>query len=118
MTAERRFTVIVCRGPTCGDVRRSGVLYERLEESVVERGLAPRITLLRETCFGHCQRGPNILVYDTDEMAATGALPGPGAPAAVLYNRMTPSDLERVIERHLVGGAVVWPLLNRPPVRD
>jgi (2Fe-2S) ferredoxin len=36
----------------------------------------------------------------------------------VLYNRMTLADLDRVIERHLVGGMVVRLLLNRPPVKD
>ena len=44
--------------------------------------------------------------------------PGAGAPSAVLYNRMTGSDLARIIDRHLVGGMVVRPLLNRLPAKD
>ena len=39
-------------------------------------------------------------------------------PSAVLYNRMTPADLARIIDRHLVGGMVVRPLLNRFPIKD
>jgi len=36
----------------------------------------------------------------------------------VLYNRMTSADLSRIIDRHLVGGMVVRPLLNRLPAKD
>jgi (2Fe-2S) ferredoxin len=118
VSEPRRLTVIVCRGPTCGERRNSAALYARLEETVAARGLTGQITLLRETCFGHCLRGPNILVCDTDEVSGGAMLPGPGAPSAVLYNRMTIADLDRVIDKHLVGGMVVRPLLNRPPVRD
>jgi len=103
--------VIVCRGPTCGDRRNSGALYARLQETIAARALEKRVALSWETCFGHCQRGPNILVCADGD----GTAPGPGA---VLYNRMTLTDLDRVIERHLMGGMVVRLLLNRPPVRD
>jgi (2Fe-2S) ferredoxin len=118
VTTERRLTVIVCLGPTCGDRRGSAALYRCLEETVARRGLAQRITLQSETCFGHCLRGPNILVCDSNEAGPGGALVGPEAPSAVLYNRMTIGDLERVIDKHLMGGMVVRPLLNRLPVRD
>lgn len=120
MTAPppRRFTVIVCRGPTCGDDRGSGALFARLEETVAQRGLQEQVTLLQETCFGHCLRGPNILVCDSDDLQGRPLYGmGPQAPSAVLYNRMTLPDLERVIDRHLVGGMVVRPFLNRPPVK-
>jgi (2Fe-2S) ferredoxin len=114
----RRLTVVVCRGPTCGDRRGAGALYVKLEETIAARGLAGQITLARETCFGHCLRGPNILVYDSDVVAGRVGAYAAGAPSAVLYNRMTVGDLERVVERHLIGGMVVRPLANRPPARD
>jgi (2Fe-2S) ferredoxin len=110
--------VVVCRGPTCGDRRGSGALFARLEETIAARNLSQQITLERESCFGHCLRGPNILVYDTDELGAGPRLFGASAPTAVLYNRITLGDLDRVIERHLLGGMVVRPLLNRPPARE
>ena len=117
--ARRRFTVMVCRGPTCGDARNSAALTAQLRETVATRGLEEQITVAEETCFGHCLRGPNILVYDTDEMKGTRVFgPGSGAPSAVLYNRMTGADLARIIDRHLVGGMVVRPLLNRLPAKD
>ena len=44
-----------------------------------------------------------------------------GAPeplGGVLYDRMTIADLDRVIDKHLVGGMVIRVLMNRPPVKD
>ena len=115
----RRFTVMVCRGPTCGEARGSAALTARLHQMVAVRGLEEQVSVLEETCFGHCLRGPNVLVYDTDE-ASGRRVYGPESltASAVLYNRMTISDLEKVVERHLVGGMVVRPFLNRPPARD
>jgi (2Fe-2S) ferredoxin len=103
-----RLTVVVCRGPTCGDKRGSGALAERLTETVAARGLQDRVQVEEEVCLGHCLRGPNILVQEE------GAEPFSG----VLYNRMTVEDLDRVIEKHLVGGMAVRVLMNRPPFRD
>jgi (2Fe-2S) ferredoxin len=115
----RRFTLMVCRGPTCGEARGSAVLTARAREMVVARGLEEQVAVLEETCFGHCLRGPNILVYDTDEAAGARVYgPGSGATSSVLYNRMTVTDLEKVVERHLVGGMVVRPFLNRRPAKD
>jgi (2Fe-2S) ferredoxin len=117
-TEPRRLTVLVCRGPTCGDKRGGGLLFESLQRIVDERALAGQITVGQETCFGHCLQGPNILVCDTAQLEAQGGWPDLGAPSAVLYNRMTQPDLMRVIDRHLTGGMVVRPFLNRPPIKD
>jgi (2Fe-2S) ferredoxin len=104
----RRLTVVVCRGPTCGEKRGSGELAAQLAETIRARGLEDRVQLVDEYCLGHCLRGPNILVQED----------GTTEPSAgVLYNRMTAEDLERVIEKHLVGGMAVRILMNRPPVR-
>ena len=108
MTAPHRLTVVVCRGPTCGDKRGSGALADRLAETVKARGLEDRVHVVDEVCLGHCLRGPNILVQEEGAEPSTG----------VLYNRMTVEDLDRVIEKHLVGGMAVRILMNRPPIKD
>ncbi len=89
VTEPRRLTVMVCRGPTCGERRNSGELYARLEALVAARGLAGQVTLGWETCFGHCIRGPNVLVYDTDEVRGWQVYAGFESASAVLYNRVT-----------------------------
>ena len=70
------------------------------------------MTVSEEICLGHCLRGPNVLVSDADDPD------GLTSSRAILYNRMTVADLDRVVERHLVGGIAVRALTNLPPVRD
>ena len=104
MSEPRRLTLTVCRGPTCGDRRNSAELHARLQEIVAARGLGDRVTLAWETCFGHCIRGPNVLVYDTDEVSAWNVYAGMDASSAILYNRVTLDELERLLDKHLHGG--------------
>jgi (2Fe-2S) ferredoxin len=117
-------TVVVCRGPVCGDRRDAAALTAHLLESIVRRGLTDRVRVSEEVCLGHCLRGPNILVCEGDEAGGFGGALGAGGAGGlasartVLYNRMTVADLDRVIDRHLVGGIAVRPLMYRPPVRD
>jgi (2Fe-2S) ferredoxin len=109
LTHIGRLTVVVCRGPTCGDKRGSGALAARLAETIEARGLGDRVHLVDEVCLGHCLRGPNILVQDEATAEPYGG---------VLYNRMTLEELDRVIEKHLVGGMAIRVLMNRPPIKD
>ena len=111
MNEARRLTVVVCRGPTCGERRGSGELAARLAETVRARGLGDRVQVVDEYCLGHCSRGPNNLVQDE----ATGTDEPFGG---VLYDRMTVDDVDRVVEKHLVGGMVIRVLMNRPPIKD
>jgi (2Fe-2S) ferredoxin len=104
VSEPRRLTLTVCRGPTCGERRDSAQLHARLTELIAARGLGDRVTLAWETCFGHCIRGPNVLAYDTDEVRGWSVYAGLDSPSAVLYNRVTVDELERLLDRHLGGG--------------
>lgn len=104
--------MVVCRGPVCGDKRGSAALTAQLNATLVARDLQDRVAVSEEICLGHCLRGPNVLVSDADDPE------GLTSPRAILYNRMTVADLDRVVERHLVGGIAVRALTNLPPVRD
>ena len=115
MTPPKRLTVVVCRGPTCGERRGSAALEAHLRETIAARGLGDRVQVVDEYCLGHCLRGPNIMVQEEGE--------GGGAAVAdpfggVLYDRMTIADLDRVVEKHLVGGMAIRVLMNRPPIKD
>ena len=107
----KKLTVVVCKGPVCGEQRGSAALKAHLDETLASRGIAERVEVVEEVCLGHCLRGPNVLVY---EEGREGRFSTTGA---VLYNRMTPEDLDRVVDRHLVGGMAVRVLTNRPPRR-
>jgi (2Fe-2S) ferredoxin len=107
-----KVNVVVCRGPVCGDKRGSAALTAHLNASLAARGLQDRVAVSEEICLGHCLRGPNVLVSDGDDPE------GLTSPRAILYNRMTVVDLDRVVERHLVGGIAVRAFTNLPPIRD
>lgn len=112
MSEPRRLTVMVCRGPTCGERRGSAALHQHVEDLVAERGLGERVTLAWETCFGHCLRGPNVLVYDTDEVRGWNVYGGLDSPSAVLYNRVTIHELETILDKHLAGGMFIRPIVR------
>jgi (2Fe-2S) ferredoxin len=107
-----KVNVVVCRGPVCGDKRGSAALTAHLKATLAERQLAERVVVSEEICLGHCLRGPNVLVSDAEDPD------GPASPRAVLYNRMTVADLDRVVDRHLVGGIAIRALTNLPGTRD
>lgn len=107
MTGERRLTIVVCSGPVCRDRRGSAQLRAHLEAAIAARGVGARVRVADEVCFGHCLRGPNILVEEIRD----------GEPSSVLYDRMTAPDLDRILDRHLAGGMAIRVLTNRPPVR-
>ena len=107
-----KVSVVVCRGPVCGDKRGSAALTAHLRDTVAARGLGERVIVSEEICLGHCLRGPNVLVGDADDPD------GLVSSRAILYNRMTVADLDRVVDRHLVGGIAIRALTNLPPVRD
>ncbi|MBP1660208.1 MAG: NADH:ubiquinone oxidoreductase, NADH-binding (51 kD) subunit [Candidatus Aminicenantes bacterium] len=97
MTAYRTH-LLVCTGTgcvSCGsfDVRRA------LEEEVRRRGLDREILVVATGCNGFCERGPIVLVQ----------------PEGVLYQRLTPDDVPRLVEEHLIKGRPVTSLMYVPP---
>ena len=99
----------MCRGPTCGDSAARARWRRASPRPSGRAGLEDRVHVVDEVCLGHCLRGPNILVQEEGAAEPFGG---------VLYNRMTVGDLDRVIEKHLVGGMVIRILMNRPPIKD
>jgi (2Fe-2S) ferredoxin len=115
LAPQTHLAVIVCQGPTCGGARGSAALYKRLMDACSAPELADRVHLSRETCFGECQKGPNILVHPVDEGDAHvgDALPPLARPGAVLYTVVTGEALEEIIESHLLNDRPVTSLVGR-----
>ncbi len=118
--------MLVCRGPECGDKRNSRAIHEAFRRVLMIRGLADRVDLGWQSCFGRCTQGPNCLVQELLPAAppprfTLAALPPPRGSRAALYNGMTESDVLEVIERHVAGGELVRRLIQplpRPAVRE
>jgi len=114
-----RYRVIVCRGPECGERRGSAALYAELERQIELNGLAGRVELDWQSCFGRCQSGPNIMVREASEHDAgparfTVLLPT-NTGEAVLYNAVRIEELGRILRDHVVGGRPIRAMMGRKP---
>jgi (2Fe-2S) ferredoxin len=114
--AARRYKILVCRGPECGDRRDSRKVYEAFRQAVEARGLSETTELGWQSCFGRCTQGPNALVKEIqagEPAFAFAALPGPRGVTA-LYNRLDPLKAHRVVAEHLASGVIIRELIERP----
>ena len=109
--SARRYKVLVCRGPECGDRRGSRAIYEALEERIAARGLGDRCELRWQSCFGRCSQGPNVLVREITGSGADAGVSPP--PATALYNGVHIVNADEIVEGHLEAG-VVLRSLHRP----
>jgi len=117
----RRFKVVICRGPECGDRRASSALHEVFRSALERHDARDRAELVWQSCFGRCTQGPNVLVREivADQAPGLGTgfatLPGPRGVTA-LYNRIDAERVERVVTQHVMGGQVVREFVERPGI--
>lgn len=117
---NRRFRIVICRGPECGDRRGSAALHEVFRSVLEANGAREQVELVWQSCFGRCTQGPNVLVREivTPAPGALGGgglatLPGPRGLTA-LYNRMDAARVEPVVVQHVQGGQIVREFIERP----
>jgi len=120
--AARRYRIIICRGPECGDRRGSALLHEVFRSALEAHQVRERAELVWQSCFGRCTQGPNVLVREmvsaatpTRPTLGTGFATPPGPRGATaLYNHTDPERVERIVVEHVVGGRIVRDLVERP----
>ena len=78
----------VCGGMHC---RQGQGIREAFLKGVEEQGLKEQVAVTTSACFGLCERGPNAFVY----------------PDGVLYQKLTPEKVAKIVEKHLKGGRPV-----------
>ena len=111
------YQVYVCRGPYCGKQCGSATLEGEIRRLVLAEGLSDQVTVQTQACFGRCSRGPNLLVRPRRTGPAplfAESLPLVGRGVG-FYNVVQPSELERIVREHLVGGTPCRDLMNRDP---
>jgi (2Fe-2S) ferredoxin len=116
---ERRFKIVICRGPECGDRRASGELHEVFRSALAANEAREHTEIVWQSCFGRCTQGPNVLVREVtnDPALGTGFATAPGPRGATaLYNRMERSKVERVVVEHVIGGQIVREFVERPGI--
>ncbi len=89
-----RSHVLVCSGVNCS-FKGSRSVRTALVEEIEKQGLEQEIKVVETGCFGLCEEGPVIVVY----------------PEAVHYCRVSPGDVEEIVEEHLRKGRIVNRLL-------
>jgi len=116
----RRFKIVICRGPECGDRRGSASLHEVFRSALEAHAAREHAELSWQSCFGRCTQGPNVLVRElVAEPASLGTgfatAPGPRGSTA-LYNRVDSTRVEHVVVIHIVGGKIVREFIERPGI--
>jgi len=122
--AARRFRILVCRGPECGDRRGSSVVHAAFVAELAAQQVGDRCELASQSCFGRCTQGPNALVRElpagpvAPPRFAFADLPPArgGGPrlATALYNRLDPSKVAAIVAHHVVGGRVLAAYIEAP----
>jgi (2Fe-2S) ferredoxin len=120
----KRYRVVVCRGPECGERRGSAALHESFLRHARALGMENQIEMGWQACFGRCRQGPNVLVRiapATPPRTLLATPPsGPGQNVA-LYNgvRAHPGedgvdDVLKILQSHVGRGIIVRELVLRP----
>jgi (2Fe-2S) ferredoxin len=117
VNGPRRYRVVICRGPECGDRRNSEALFGTFQTALYARDCDQRVDIGWQACFGRCSQGPNVLVRlappTTQRFTVALAPVGAGSNAA-LYNGVREQDVIRIVDEHIVGGKIVRELIKRP----
>ena len=96
-----RAHVLICGGTGCTS-SGSKTLQAAFNSSLEKFGLTEEITMVQTGCFGLCALGPIVIVY----------------PDGTFYSRVTPEDVDTIVEEHLLKGRIVDRLVYRDSETD
>ena len=73
----------------------SAELHQLFKTGVAVRGLKGRVRANKAGCLDQCEHGPNVVIY----------------PEAVWYGHVTPTDVDEILDSHVLGGRPVERLM-------
>ncbi|MGI6161541.1 MAG: NADH-quinone oxidoreductase subunit NuoF [Christensenellales bacterium] len=89
-----RSHVLVCGGTGCASADSENIVKE-FEKRIGEDGLGGEVQVVRTGCFGLCELGPVVIIY----------------PEGAFYSRVQLSDVDEIVDEHLLKGRIVQRLL-------
>ena len=96
-----RAHVLICGGTGCTS-SGSKTLQQAFKTSLEKFELTDEIKMVQTGCFGLCALGPIVIVY----------------PDGTFYSRVTPEDVDTIVEEHLLKGRIVDRLVYRDVETD
>ena len=93
-----RAHVLVCGGTGCLS-SGSKEIIPALQEKLKSLGMEEEVKVVETGCHGLCELGPLVIVY----------------PEGVFYTRVQVTDVDEIVEVHLIKGRVVERLLFKEP---
>ncbi|MBL0701726.1 MAG: NADH-quinone oxidoreductase subunit NuoF [Spiroplasma sp.] len=88
--------ILICAGTGCLS-SKSIKIAELFEEKLKENNLD--INVVKTGCFGFCEKGPIVKIMPDD----------------IFYTQLKLDDVEKIIEKHLIGGEIYKARLYRNP---
>ncbi len=98
---DYKMHVLVCGGTGC-KAAEADEIKESFSKQIQEAGLAEDTQVVFTGCFGFCEKGPIVKVL----------------PDNTFYVTVQPSDVEEIVNEHLIKGRPVQRLLYKDPVTD
>jgi len=96
-----RTCISVCGGTGCRASGAEAVVDAFLDE-IERRELQVQVSLKETGCHGFCERGPLVVIE----------------PKKIFYQRVTPEDVEEIIDATVLGGRIVERLLYTDPTTN
>lgn len=83
--------IFLCTGPSCCSEDKGKEVWDHLKETLAVKDPDKKIFRTKAGCLRICKAGPVALVY----------------PDGTLYRDVNKEALDKIIDRHLLGGSVV-----------
>ena len=96
--SSKRTHIMVCGGTGCVSAQ-SLEMITSLKSLLQQKGYSGEVNVVKTGCFGFCGQGPIVKIH----------------PDNVFYVKVKPSDLEEIVDEHIIKGRVVNRLLYQEP---
>ncbi|GAB6099326.1 NADH-quinone oxidoreductase subunit NuoF [Halanaerocella petrolearia] len=102
---ETENKILVCAGTSC-DSSEGPEIYRNLLEELETNNLDDKTRVVETGCFGFCDQGPIVVVYDGEDTEGT------------FYCQVASEDAQQIVEQHLINGEIIDDLLYIDPKTD